>query len=59
MTIEQAIETLKRHQYNVYASGDKMYLFTIPQNTTDKSTMVAMSEETVIRKAQQLEDDGA
>lgn len=59
MTIEQAIEILKRDHYDIYTSGDKMYLFTTPQNTTDKLTLIAISEETVIRKAQQLEDDGA
>jgi len=59
MTIEQAIETLAKHGYNVYASNENNFLLTNPMVTDGKVNLIALSKASVLAKAMQLEDDGA
>jgi hypothetical protein len=59
MTIEQALETLAKHGYNVYASNADNFLLTNPMVVDGKVNLIALSKASVLAKAMQLEDDGA
>jgi len=59
MTIKQALETLAKHGYNVYASNGDNFLLTNPMVVDGKVNLIALSKASVLAKAQQLEDDGA
>jgi biotin operon repressor len=59
MTIKQALETLAKHGYNIYASNEDNFLLTNPMVVDGKVNLIALSKASVLAKAQQLEDDGA